>query len=192
MVIAEPVQITQQIVEVFNCLNIFYFVGGSLASSLYGVPRATQDVDIIADIKRESIPLLINAFQQEFYIDVDMILDAIRYRTSFNIIHLKTMFKADIFILKPDVLSQEEMKRRKQYQLSESPGDVLFLSSAEDIIINKLFWFKLGGGVSERQWNDALGVIRVQSKILDYRYLEDVASQRGVFPLLQKALQEAG
>jgi hypothetical protein len=88
MDLAEPVQITQQIAKDFDRLNIRYFVGGSLASSLHGVPRATQDVDIVADIKNEHIPQLVKAFGTEFYIDADMIREAIQQQTSFNIIHL--------------------------------------------------------------------------------------------------------
>jgi hypothetical protein len=190
MVLAEPVQITLQIVQVFDRLNFPYFVGGSLASSLHGVPRATQDVDIVTDIKIEHIPQFVKAFESEFYIDADMIRDAIQHRTSFNIIHLETMFKVDIFILKPDNASQEEMRRRKQYQVSDVPLQMLFLASAEDIILHKLYWFQLGGGVSERQWNDVLGVIRVQYEKLDHIYLEKAAHQRGVLALLQKALKE--
>lgn len=190
MVLAEPVQITQQIAQDFDRLNIRYFVGGSLASSLHGVPRATQDVDIVADIKNEHIPQLVKAFGTEFYIDADMIREAILQRTSFNIIHLATMFKVDIFILKPDKISLEEMARRKQYQISDTPRRMLFLASAEDIIIHKLYWFQLGGGVSERQWNDVLGVIRVQYEKLDNSYLEHAAHQRGVTALLQKVIKE--
>ena len=192
MVLAEPVRITQYIARVLDSLSISYFVGGSLASSLHGVPRATQDVDIIADIKIKNIPELVDAFKQDYYIDPDMIQDAIKHRTSFNIIHLGTMFKADIFILKPDTLSQIEMKRRQQYQISDIPQQTLFLASAEDIIINKLYWFQLGGGVSERQWNDALGVIKIQSKNLDYQYLEHAASERRITDLFEKALKEIG
>jgi hypothetical protein len=137
MVLAEPVQITQQIAQEFERLNIQYFVGGSLASSLHGVPRATQDVDIVADMKNEHIPQLVKAFGTEFYIDADMIREAIQQRTSFNIIHLSTIFKVDIFILKPDKISLQEMARRKQYQISDTPRQMLFLASAEDIIIHK-------------------------------------------------------
>ena len=103
-------------------MSIRYFVGGSLASSLHGVPRATQDVDIVADIRNEHIPQLVKTFGTEFYIDADMIRDAIRQRASFNIIHLATMFKVDIFILKSDKISLEEMARRKHYQISDTTG----------------------------------------------------------------------
>ncbi|MDQ1355568.1 MAG: hypothetical protein QG657_5878 [Acidobacteriota bacterium] len=190
MVLAEPVQITSQIAQELDRLGISYFVGGSLASSLHGVPRATQDVDIVVDIETRHIVELVKAFEAEFYIDADMIRDAIQHRSSFNIIHLGTMFKADIFVLNPDEASQEEMKRRKQYQVSDSPRQVLFLASAEDVILHKLYWFQLGGGVSERQWNDVLGVMRVQFETLDHYYLENAAQKRGIFELLQKAIKE--
>jgi hypothetical protein len=190
MLLTEPVQITQRIVREFEDLNIQYYVGGSLASSLHGIPRATQDVDIIADISFQHIPKLVNALEAEFYIDGDMIKEAIQRRKSFNLIHYETMFKVDIFIPKLDTAGQEEMERRQQYQVSDNPQQLLYLASAEDIILNKLQWFQMGGGVSERQWNDVLGVIRIQHKKLDRSYLERAAQQRGVADLLQKVFNE--
>lgn len=190
MLLTEPVQITQRIVQEFEDLKIQYYVGGSLASSLHGIPRATQDVDIIADISFQHIPKLVNALEEEFYIDGDMIKEAIQRRQSFNLIHYETMFKVDIFIPKSDMTAREEMERRQQYQVSDSPQHVLYLASAEDIILNKLQWFQMGGGVSERQWNDVLGVIQVQHKKLDRSYLERAAQQRGVADLLQKVFNE--
>jgi len=190
MLLTEPVQITQRLVREFEDLKIQYYVGGSLASSLHGIPRATQDVDIIADIAFQHIPKLVNALETEFYIDGDMIREAIQRRKSFNLIHYETMFKVDIFIPKLDTASQEEMERRQQFQVSDSPRNLLYLASAEDIILNKLQWFQMGGGVSERQWNDVLGVIQVQHQKLDHSYLERAAQQRGVAELLQKVFNE--
>lgn len=190
MLLTEPVKITQRIVREFEDLKIQYYVGGSLASSLHGIPRATQDVDIIADIDFQHVPKLVNALETEFYIDGDMIKEAIQRRKSFNLIHYETMFKVDIFIPKFDTITQEEMERRQQYQVSDSPQNLLYLASAEDIILNKLQWFQMGGGVSERQWNDVLGVIQVQHKKLDRSYLERAAQQRGVTALLQKVFIE--
>lgn len=191
MTLTEPVQVTQRIARELERLNIRYFVGGSLASSLHGIPRATQDVDIVADVTQEHIPQLVDALEAEFYIDADMIREAVQRRKSFNLIHLATMFKVDIFVLKPDTESQQEMSRRKQYQVSETPDQMLFLATAEDIILHKLYWYQLGGGMSERQWNDVLGVIRVQHETLDYSYLDHAAKQRGVAELLTKILKES-
>ena len=191
MILAEPLRITQCVTKVLEQLNIPYLVGGSLASSLHGIPRATQDVDIVANLEFHHIPLLVNALEAEFYIDADMIQEAIQQRSSFNVIHLETMFKIDIFVFQVDLASQEEMARREQYQVSDNPPQTLFLASAEDIILHKLYWFQLGGGVSERQWNDVLGVLQVRRDAFDYEYLRRWAQYRGVSQLLEQALREA-
>lgn len=189
--LAEPLRITKHVTDVLEQLDIPYLIGGSLASSLHGIPRATQDVDVVADLKYHHIPLLVSALENEFYIDADMIGEAIKLHSSFNVIHLETMFKVDIFVLREDISSQEEMARREQYQVSDNPPQTLFLSSAEDIILHKLYWFQLGGGVSERQWNDVLGVLQVQHETLDFEYLKRGAKQRGVSQLLEQALDDA-
>jgi len=191
VLLAEPLQIIQRIAREFKRLDIQYFVGGSLASSLHGIPRATNDVDIVAEITSKHIPLLVNALEAEFYIDAEMIQDAIHHQSSFNVIHLATMFKVDIFVLKTDKASQEEMTRRGQYQISEGLDETLFLASAEDVIVHKLYWYQLGGSVSERLWTDVLGVLQVQGDHLDYPYLEQAAHQRGVSDLLTQALKDA-
>ena len=191
MIFAEPIQITQRIVQEFIRLDIRYLVGGSLASSLHGIPRATHDVDIVAEITYEHIPFLVQALEAEFYIDADMIREAIQRRSSFNVIHLATMFKVDIFILKTDSASQEEMARREQYHIADDPDQPIFLATAEDVVVHKLYWYQLSGGISERQWSDVLGVLQVQQEQLDRTYLERAAQQRGVSDLLEQALRES-
>lgn len=141
MLLAEPIQITHRIVQELERLEIRYFIGGSLASSLHGIPRATNDVDIVAAIAYDHIPPLVKALETEFYIDAEMIREAIERQSSFNIIHLATMFKVDIFVWKSDIASLQEMKRRGQYQVSEIPQQTLFLASAEDVIVHKLYWY---------------------------------------------------
>lgn len=189
--LTDPLRVTKHVTDVLEQLGIPYLIGGSLASSLHGIPRATQDVDIVADIKVHHIPLLVDTLKADFYIDADVIREAIQRRSSFNVIHLETMFKVDIFMLREDKSSQEEMARREQYQVSDNPPQLLFLSSAEDVILHKLYWFQLGGGVSERQWNDVLGVLQVQQETLDYEYLKRSAKQRGVSKLLEQVLGDA-
>lgn len=191
MSLAEPLQITQRLALEFERLGIRYLVGGSLASSLHGIPRATNDVDLVAEIKEKHITELVEALEAEFYIDAEMIQDAIRNQSSFNVIHFATMFKVDVFVLKNDETAREVMQRREQYQVSEHPNETLFLASAEDIIVQKLYWYQLGGKVSERQWTDVLGVIQVQDNQLDYAHLNRIAQQRGVQDLLTQALQAA-
>ena len=191
MVLAEPVEITRRIARVLEGLEIPYFVGGSLASSLHGIPRATQDVDIVADVKSEHVSSLVGALGSDFYIDAEMIRNAVRRQASFNVIHLGTMFKVDIFVLKQDAASQEEMARRESFQVSDAPPQSLFLATAEDVILHKLYWYRLGGGLSDRQWNDVLGVLRVQHDRFRSAYLTTGAERRGVTFLLERALKDA-
>jgi hypothetical protein len=191
MILAEPIQITQLIANVFDQLQIPYLVGGSLASSLHGIPRATQDVDMVAGLNPKHVAPLVKALETVFYIDANMIHEAIQHGSSFNVIHLDTMFKIDIFVLQDDPVSREEMTRRELHKLSEDTEEGLFLATAEDIILRKLYWFKLGGGSSERQWNDVLGVLQVQKEKLDYSYLQRGAHKMGVATLLKQAIEDA-
>jgi hypothetical protein len=191
VVLAEPVEITQRVTRVLEDLEIRYFVGGSLASSLHGIPRATQDVDIVAEIESEHIPLLVGALESDFYIDAEMIRNAVSSQASFNVIHLATMFKVDVFVLKPDAASQEEMARRERFQISDAPPQGLFLATAEDVVLHKLYWYKLGGGISDRQWRDVLGVLQVQHDRLDRAYLAMGAERRQITDLLERAWQDA-
>ncbi|MFQ5568620.1 MAG: hypothetical protein ACE5G0_03030 [Rhodothermales bacterium] len=184
--------ITLHVAETLDRLDVPYLVGGSLASSLHGIPRATQDVDFVAALLPEHVPALVDALQATFYIDAVMILDAIARRTSFNIIHLETMFKIDVFLPKDDLISEQEMQRRQSYLISEEPRRTLVVASPEDIILQKLYWYQLGAGVSDRQWHDVLGVIKVMQKTLDLDYLQRTASLMNVVDLWQRACTEAG
>jgi hypothetical protein len=138
--------------RVFDELGVRYLVGGSFASSLYGVPRSTQDVDLVAELRAESAQALYDRLSSSFYVDVDMIRDAVARRASFNVIHLETMFKADVFIMKGDSWSREEMTRAKVEAFEAPSGSTsVRLASPEDTLLHKLVWYKLGSEISERQ-----------------------------------------
>lgn len=190
MTLAEPVQITRSIAVVFEKLEIPYYVVGSLASSFHGIPRATADVDLMADIKEQHIQSLFHSLHNDFYIDEERIKKAVLDRSSFNVIHLSTMFKIDVFLSKNDDRSRDEMSRREKYQVTEEKGQDLYLASAEDIILAKLQGYKSGGCVSERQRNDVLGVLKIVGKGLDLIYLQDRAKRRGLKTLFDKAFAQ--
>jgi hypothetical protein len=171
--LAEPLLVVARLARTFDDLAIRYVVGGSLASSLHGVPRATQDVDLVAKIGLPHVQDLTNALSPEFSNDAGMIRDAIRRRASFNVVHLATMFKADIFVARDDAWSREEMARARTEELDTPEGRVTIqFASAEDTLLHKLLWYRLGNDVSDRQWGDIVGVLRVQADSLDREYLD--------------------
>ena len=189
--LSEPLVVVAKLGQLFEDLKIPYIVGGSVASSLYGIPRATQDVDLVADIKRSHVAAITSALADEFYVDADMIRDAIQRRASCNVVHLATMFKADIFILKGDAWSREEMRRGHTAEFDTPEGKVTIrFASAEDTLLHKLIWYKLGNEISDRQWGDILGVLRVQGARLDQAYLDHWAPLLDVSNLLLRAKQQ--
>jgi len=185
------IEITRKLVEVFEDLKIAYYVGGSLASSAFGIPRATLDVDVVAEITPEHATVISQLLMKEFYIDPDVILEAIERESSFNIIHLETMFKVDIFIPKNRPFDRQAFSRRVQKLFSEDSTQTLLFATPEDIVLHKLEWYEAGGKISDRQWNDIIGVLRVQGKQLDFPYLKKWAEELGISSLLKKAIEEA-
>ena len=187
----EPVQATMLVIKALSDLGVPYVIGGSLASAVHGVIRATMDTDIVADLHADHAQPLADALSAVFYADVEMIRDAIAHHSSFNLIHLQTMFKVDVFIPKDREFDQLQLSRRTSQVISTDPEEVAFVASAEDTILAKLEWYRMGGEMSERQWRDILGVIKVQSENLDQQYLRKWAAQLGVLDLLTKALEQA-
>jgi hypothetical protein len=188
--LSEPLIVIARLARTFNELGIVYLVGGSFASSLYGVPRATEDVDLVAEIEFSHVDALTSALAGEFYIDAGMIRDAIRRRATFNVVHLATMFKADVFVARDDAWSIEEMSRVRTEQLDTPDGKMTIrFASAEDTVLHKLVWYRLGNLVSDRQWRDAVGVLNVQGDSLDRGYLELWARRLDVWDLLVRALE---
>jgi len=187
----EVLDVALRVAATFERLDIPYLVGGSLASSLHGLPRATQDVDFVADLEADDVDRFISGLGAGFYIDTGMIEDAMRNRSSFNLIDLGTMFKVDVFIPKADLLAREEMRRRQAYVLPGPDRRTLMVASPEDIILQKLHWYRLGNRVSDRQLADAVGVIRVRRDELDLEYLDAMAGESGLSDLLREALDLA-
>lgn len=192
MELAETLLVTLTVASAFEALGVRYFLGGSLASSLHGIPRATMDADLVADLGPEHVQPLVALLEESFYIAEERVRDAVRRRASFNAIHLKTLLKVDVFVLGEDPYSRLEMERRRLFPLPGLPARELPVASAEDIVLQKLRWFVLAGGSSQRQWADLLGVLKVQRGAVDLAYLDRWAGELGVRDLLDKALGEGG
>lgn len=181
------VAIALEVGRQFDALGVTWLVGGSVASSILGEPRATADVDLVADLRGRHVSALYAALVDTYYIDEDATKAAVRTRGTFNVIQLASMTKVDIYCSADEPLAREELKRRI---FVEVDGERIPCASAEDIILQKLIWFTAGGGVSDRQWRDIRGVIKVQGSALDRAYLEHHAESHGVLDLLHRALNE--
>ena len=180
------------VIDTFRHLGIPYHIGGSVASSALGVARTTLDVDLVADIQSNHVGAIVDSLLGEYYIDGDMISDAVIRRSSFYLVHLETMIKVDVFIPKEDAYGRESFARKRLDRLAEGGEDEVYIASAEDVILHKLNWYKMGGEISERQWNDLTGVLKVQRDALDTAYLRRWANELGLEALLDRAVIEAG
>ena len=163
----EPIEVTLKVTGVLERLAVPYLIGGSLASTLYGMVRTTQDSDVITEMHREHIQPFVEALQGEFFIDEEMIADAIQRNSSFNIIHRDTTFKVDVFIPRPRPFQRSQLVRAQRQTFNFETEVSANFASPEDTILSKLEWYRMGGEVSERQWRDILGVLKTRAGELD-------------------------
>ena len=187
----EPVEVTLKVTDEFEKLGVPYVIGGSLASTLHGMVRTTQDSDIVAQMRVEHVQPFVSALQDEFYMDEEMIVDAIQQNSSFNIIHRGTMFKVDVFIPTPRPFLKAQLTRAQKQTFALEIERSAKFSSPEDTILAKLEWYRLGGEVSDRQWRDILGVLKTRGGDLDLEYLRQWAAELHVSDLLERALKDA-
>jgi len=168
-------------------------IGGSFASSVHGEPRSTNDVDMVADLRRRDIDAFIAAIGSDCYVARDAVVEAVGTRGAFNVIHMPTAVKVDIFIPGRDALDRERLKRRMPVSFSSGSDAVtLFVDTPEDTILRKLEWYRRGGESSERQWRDVVGIVNAQSLRLDRAYLRAWAVKLAVSDLLERVLGAPG
>ena len=188
----EPIVVTLLVVDALDKLGAPYMIVGSLASAVYGVVRTTIDADIVADLRPEHALPLAQTLGDAFYVSVEAIRDAICRQSSFNVIHLETMFKVDVFIPKPRPFDRIQFDRRVEHVVATDPRRTAYITSPEDTVLAKLEWYRLGGETSERQWRDTLGMLKIQEHRMDIAYLRQWAAVLGISDLMEKALAEAG
>ena len=184
----DPIAVALLAADAFESLGLRYTVGGSLASSMSGEPRSTLDVDMVVAILETDIAPLVAALGTEFYVSEDGLRRAVHERSTANLIHHRTSIKIDLFVAGSTPLDESQLARRRRVQVSSDPDRFLYVHPPEDILLQKLRWFRKGGETSDRQWRDILGIVRVQGDGLDREYLSRSAILIGVDDLLLRAL----
>jgi hypothetical protein len=185
--LAEMEEVAVRVGAVLDALGIRYLIGGSVASSLAGEPRATNDLDLLIELTEAQVPALALALGPDFEVDEASLADAVRRRRSWNVFYLPLVTKIDLFIKRLDAFDDSELDRRRRIDL---PQGAVFVATAEDILLRKLRWFRDGGQVATTQWRDILGILAVST--LDEAYVDGWAPRLGVEELWARARTEAG
>lgn len=166
-----------------------WMIGGSVATSAYGEPRATHDVDLVADLVPGAVGSFVAALGGAFYVDEAVVRDAARRRASFNVIHFDTTEKIDVFCA-GEPFARHGLQNRRFLTLPD--GREVPVAAPEDMVVEKLRWFRRGGEVSERQLRDVRGVLHVLGRGLDREHMRRWAAEVGVEDLLERVLGESG
>jgi hypothetical protein len=187
----QNLRVVREVLGVLDKLGIPYALGGSMASSLHGIARFTQDADITVEPFPGKEAQLTGGFGPDYYVSLPAVERAVADRSSFNVINTREGFKVDVYVRKDEPFEQTAFQRRAPLVLPDRPDQPVAFLTAEDVILFKLVWYRLGNETSDRQWGDVLGVLKVQAGRLDEAYLDRWAGHLNVNDLLARARREA-
>ena len=187
----DPVPAALDVARLFEKLDLDYWLGGSLASSIHGEPRSTHDVDFVLDLASDDVAGLVASVETDYFVDEQLVRDAVQRRASFQLVHKREFHRIDVFVKPDEPFADEQLRRRRREVIDPEAGDSLWVTSAEDIVLQKLAPYRKGDEVSDRQWRDVLGVLKVNPDA-DCPYLRQWGEELGVLDLLARAFAEAG
>jgi hypothetical protein len=186
----DPLDIALSVATAIESIGGQYFLGGSLASSLQGEPRATNHIDFVVDLPLGRLSAFRDALGGDFEVDLDMLRDAIRTARTANAFYLPTVTKIGFFGRAYDPYDEAEFARRRRVLIRPS-GETLVVKAPEDTVLRKLLWYRAGGEVSDRQWKDIVSVLRLSGPEFDTSYLESWAKRLNLWELLGRAREDA-
>lgn len=188
--VIDPIALALRVAAILDEHDISYALGGSLASSMFGEPRGTIDIDMAIRLEQRQFADLVNTLEVEFYVPVEAARQAVEQSTSFNLIDDDGL-KVDLFVLGDTTLDQHQLEHRQRILVTEDPPQYLWVSAPASQVLRKLEWYQAGGSVSERQWRDVVGILRAQRSTLDLANLKHTAQAIGLGELLDTALRNA-
>jgi len=181
-------QVFRELIGALDKAHIHYMVVGSFASSLYGAGRATLDIDIVVSATPDQIQAFLRLLPTTtYYFDVGAALEACRRKDMFNILDMNSGWKIDVIFEKPSVYHQRAFQRRTLAEIESVP---LVAATAEDTIVSKLEWAKMGE--SSRQIEDVAGILKARLALLDRAYIEKWVGELGLTSEWDRARRLAG
>lgn len=186
----DPITIAVRVGAILDAIGVRHTIGGSIAASFAGEPRSTIDIDFVVALTPAHVAPLTAALSPEFYVAEDALRRAVETRGTANVIHQESQIKVDLFVSGGTPLDDQQLARRQRVEVR--PGQVIYIHPPEDILLQKLRWYRNGGNVSDRQWRDIIGIVRAQGERLNRAYLAQHAPALEVASLLDRALDEAG
>ncbi|MBI2921078.1 MAG: hypothetical protein HYY18_08345 [Planctomycetes bacterium] len=186
-----PAEVFRRVIEILESLGVRYAVGGSIASSVRGIERSTQDMDVLVELPEDTVGPLVAAFSKEFYIAEPAVRRAVAGHLAFNVVHLQQGLKADLFVAGGNPLDEAQLSHATREVIDPETGATAFVTSSEVIVLVKLDWYRRGGGVGDRQWEDVKNVLKTDPGVR-LEYLREKAGPVGLVELLGRALKESG
>ncbi len=173
----EQADLLRRAIEVLESEGIRYLIVGSLASTAYGQPRSTQDIDVVVDAGIAEVSRLCDAFPEaEYYVNRDTACQAAKEGGQFNVIHPASGNKIDFIIARRDAWGRQQVERRRRVTIF--PGLVGYAGSPEDVILGKMWYYQLGG--SERHLRDIAAMLQISGEQIDRAYVANWAERLGL------------
>ena len=172
----EQLEVLKLLVSKLEKAGTHYFITGSIASSYYGIPRFTHDIDVVLRVGKKDVDEIIRMFKHDGYISRQGILEALSGSGMFNLIHSKTGLKIDFWVDRGNSFTKSCFHRARKAEVTE--GFFAVMASPEDVLLHKVYWSHLMP--SERQIRDAQGIVAVQGSRLDVQYIEEWAREMGI------------
>jgi hypothetical protein len=189
--VPDPLAVALQFAGILERLGVRYVTAGSLASSLHGEPRSTNDIDFVADLRPRDLAPLVRELGQDWAWSEDVARVAIDSGRSFNAVHIASAVKVDVFIVGTNAFDTHRVATGLRMRVDEASGGEAVVDTAEHSVVRKLEWFRRGGETSDRQWRDVVGILRTQGARVNDVELDRWAHELGVADLLAVARREA-
>ncbi|MGD2181344.1 hypothetical protein [Lusitaniella coriacea] len=186
--IQDSLGLAAQLHELFETHQIPYYITDGVASTTYGEPRTTRNLDVVISLQTVPLDLLVSELEKAgFYVPGVEDVRARRMRI-LGITHTTTIARADLIMADDTELDRVKFSRCQAIDIPNR--NILYFASPEDVILNKLRWGQ--ASQSEKQWRDVLGILKVQTTQLDLDYLNHWANRLELTPILLQAFNEAG